>query len=202
MMSGKGSAGKLWIAALALIFAIGLSSCANRRAAASPPVTFPTIAVSPPAASGPISVPQTQEDLPPEQPVPEAAIPVRTAEAMVGPQPIPAQPPAQPRTAPPAAAVEAPPPPAAAVPQLGRLLTEERKREYNRVINDNVAAVQANLQLLGRRPLSESQRPAVERVKAFLQQVEAARGSDLELARSLSDRARLLADDLVRNLPR
>jgi hypothetical protein len=32
--------------------------------------------------------------------------------------------------------------------------------------------------------------------------VDEARRSDLELARSLSDRARLLAEDMVKNMPR
>jgi hypothetical protein len=86
---------------------------------------------------------------------------------------------------------------------LGRLLTAEQRREYNRVISQNVLAAQTSLDLLQKRPLREAQqRSAIERVRSFLVQVDEARRSDLELARSLSDRARLLAEDMVKNLPR
>ena len=94
------------------------------------------------------------------------------------------------------------PAPTPAVPQLGRLLTADQKREYNRLISQNVLAAEASLDLLQKRPLRQAQRSAMERVRSFLVQVEEARRSDLELARSLSDRARLLAEDMVRNMPR
>lgn len=188
-----------------LLIAFGLpvflSSCARRRADASPPATAP--AIPPPAVSGPLSVPQTQVELLPPQPVPEAAIPARpTTTAIVGPELPPASPesPSPPSTQTPPAAE--PPAPAPAVPQLGRLLTAEQRREYNRVISQNVLAAQTSLDLLQKRPLREAQRSAIERVRSFLVQVDEARRSDLELARSLSDRARLLAEDMVKNLPR
>jgi len=188
-----------------LLIAVGLSlllsSCANRRADASPPTPAPTIA--PPDTSGPVSVPQTQVELPPSQPIPEGAVPTRpTTAAIVGPQ----LPPDSPQSPLPSStetpvAVE-PPARTPAVPQLGRLLTADQRREYNRMISQNVLAAQASLDLLQKRPLREAQRSSIERVRSFLVQVDEARRSDLELARSLSDRARLLAEDMVRNMPR
>lgn len=188
-----------------LLIAVGLpfflGSCANRRADASPPTPAPVIPA--PAMNGPVSVPQTQVELLPPQPVPEEAIPPRpTATAIVGPQ----VPPASPQSPPPSAAetptVVETPAPTPAVPQLGRLLTADQRREYNRTISQNVLAAQASLDLLQKRPLRQAQRSAIERVQSFLVQVDEARRSDLELARSLSDRARLLAEDMVRNMPR
>jgi len=186
---------------IAACFVLVLSSCASRRADASPPTPAPVILA--PIVNGPVSVPQTQVELLPPQPVPEAAIPTRsTTTAIAGPQ----LPPASPQEPSPSStqtpiAVETPAP-TPAVPQLGRLLTADQRREYNRMITQNVLAAQASLDLLQKRPLREAQRSAMERVRSFLVQVDEARRSDLELARSLSDRARLLAEDMVRNTPR
>ncbi len=188
-----------------LLIAVGLpfflSSCASRRADASPPTTTP--ATPAPIMTGPLSVPQTQVELLPPQPVPEAAIPARHATtAIMGPQLPPASPqPPSPSSSQTPVTVETPAP-TPAVPQLGRLLTADQRREYNRMISQNVLAAQASLDLLQKRPLREAQRSAIERVRSFLVQVDEARRSDLELARSLSDRARLLAEDMVRNMPR
>ena len=185
---------------IAVFLPLLLSSCASRRADASLPTPAPTIPT--PTIKGPVSVPQTQVELLPPQPVPEAAIPdPPTTTAIVGPQ-LPSVSPQSPSpSAQPPIAVEAPSPPSA-VPQLGRLLTADQRREYNRMISQNVLAAQASLELLQKRPLREAQRSAIERVRSFLVQVDEARRSDLELARSLSDRARLLAEDMVRNMPR
>lgn len=186
---------------IAVCLPLVLSSCASRRADASTPAPAPV--VSEPVVSGPVSVPQTQVELLPPQPVPEAAIPARpAATAIAGPQPpvVSPQSPA-PTSAQTPIAVETPAP-TPAVPQLGRLLTADQRREYNRMISQNVLAAQASLDLLQKRPLREAQRSAIERVRSFLVQVDEARRTDLELARSLSDRARLLAEDMVRNMPR
>ena len=153
--------------------------------------------------NGPVSVTQTQVELLPPQPVPEAAIPARpTTTAIAGPQP----PPVSPQSPEPASTqtpiVVETPAPTPALPQLGRLLTADQRREYNRMISQNVIAAQASLDLLQKRPLREAQRSAIERVRSFLVQVDEARRTDLELARSLSDRARLLAEDMVKNMPR
>lgn len=179
-----------------------LSSCASKQATASGPTAPAPVAAAEPVR-GPLSVPQTQDVLPPAQEVPEGAIPPRqTTVAAIdavlpvspepdldvggGPEVRPTPPPSQP----------------VLVPQLGRILTAQQRQEYNRVISQNVLAAQSSLELLARRPLSAAQQSGVNRVKAFLVQVDQARGSDLELARSLSDRSRLLAEDMVRNLPR
>lgn len=179
-----------------------LSSCAKRKADASPPA--PTPVIPPSTAKAPLSVPQTQVELLPPQPIPVAAIPARptTAPPIAGPEPPPVQPKPPSRTTPAAPTVVETPPPTAPVPQLGRLLTADQRREYNRVISENVLAAQASLDLLQKRPIGEAQRSSMERVRSFLVQVDEARGSDLELARNLSDRARLLAEDMVRNMAR
>lgn len=199
------SNGEHCLAALAVTVLVSiavLSSCASKQVDASVPTTPSTVAASPTAAA-PLSVPQTQVVLPPAQPVPEAAIPPRpTTTAVMGPiQPTPEPPPPTAAPQPTVQRVQTPPPPTA-VPQLGRLLTGAQTRAYNRVISENVLAARGSLDLLARMRLTANQRQEVERVRAFLLQADEARGRDLELARSLSDRARLLAEDMVRNVPR
>lgn len=199
------SSGERRLAALVVAGLVSLavfSSCASKQVDASVPTTPSTVAASP-TAEAPLSVPQTQVVLPPAQPVPEAAIPPRpTTTAVMGPvQPAPEPSPAAAAPQPTVPRVQTPPPPTA-VPQLGRLLTGAQKQEYNRVISENVLAASGSLDLLARVRLTANQRQEVERVRAFLLQVDEARGRDLELARSLSDRARLLAEDMVRNVPR
>lgn len=179
-----------------------LSSCASKQATASVPNTPAPVAVAAPAL-GPLSVPQTQIVLPPAQPVPDGAIPPRqTAVAAMDPALPVSTEPDVPVGQGPAVRPARPPAPPVAVPQLGRILTAQQRQEYNRVIGQNVLAAQSSLDLLARRRLTGAQQSGVNRVKAFLSQVDEARGSDLELARSLSDRARLLAEDMVRNLSR
>ncbi len=185
-------------AVAACLLTVALSSCANRQADASPPATAPApVATAEP--TGPISIPQTQVELPPPQPVPEGAVPPRVNSGVLAGPPVPENRAPEPQAAPPTPTQTAQDPAPSALPQLGRLLTAAQRREYNRVISENVLAAEASLDLLRRRPGASSRQSEVNRVRAFLSQVEGARGSDLELARSLSERARLLAENLVRN---
>ena len=179
-----------------------LSSCASKQAAASGPSAPAPVAIAVPVR-GPLSVPQTQVVLPPAQPVPDGAIPPRqTTVAAIDPAPPVSREPDPVVGGGPTVRPTQPQAPAVAVPQLGRILTAQQRQEYNRVIGQNVLAAQSSLDLLARQRLTAAQQSGVNRVKAFLVQVDQARGSDLELARSLSDRSRLLAEDMVRNLSR
>jgi hypothetical protein len=47
--------------------------------------------------------------------------------------------------------------------------------------------------------LSEEQHTTIKRIQAFIQQAEDKRKQDLTIAKSLADRALLLAEDLAKN---
>jgi hypothetical protein len=114
--------------------------------------------------------------------------------------PAPKPPPTRPAAGPPPAAeptVEAAAP--APVPQLGPLISDEQKQAYEREIDRNLELTRAALNTLMGRRLSADQADGVRRIRDFLKQVEELRTSDITLARNVADRARLLAEDLVRN---
>ena len=194
------------IAALALIMT--LAGCASKTAQSSAPPAAPPPSSSAPLPPPPanVSEPQTRVSLPPAQPIPDGAAPEPAP-------PLPPLPDRQPAPAPtrqsvrvrPTPSRPTPPPveperdPARQAPILSAMLSESEKREYNRIISDNVVQTKRNLELLSGRTLNEDQRAAVKRIRAFLRQTDEAQQDDLALARSLSERARLLAEDLVRN---
>jgi hypothetical protein len=203
----------LFLVAAALAVASGFSGCANRRADAAPvapPVAIPaasTPMLEPPP--GPLSEPQTRAELPPPQDVPAGAAPApkgpfayeapEVAEAPPPPEPKPA--PARPSgggaAAPVEPAVEAAAP--APVPQLGPLISDQQRQIYQREIDRNLDQTRAALNTLMGKRLTADQGEGVRRIREFLRQVDESRASDVALARNLAERARLLAEDLVRN---
>ena len=196
------------LAVAALLATAG--GCASKSADAGAPrvVEPPTTSAPLPPPPAAVSEPQTQVSLPPAQPIPDGAAPDPRPPLPPlrepAPQPEPPPPTAQTRPAasprPTAPPVEAEKEPAPEPPILSAILTESEKREYNRIISTNIAQTRRNLELLSGRALNDDQRTAVKRIRAFLRQTEEAQQDDMALARSLSERARLLAEDLVRNL--
>ena len=200
----------LILAALSL----GSAGCAKRRADAAPIAPPVAISASPPTVerpAGPLSEPQTRTELPPPQAVPEGAAP-----ALRGPfafeipespeEPLEPEPERPPSTAASVAsnqsAPQAPPSETAApaqVPQLGTLMSDQQRRVFQREIIRNIDQARAALAILMGRRLTADQAEGVRRIREFLRQVDESRGTDTALARNLSERARLLADDLVRN---
>ncbi len=190
----------------------GLSGCSKRRADAAPVAPPAPLSRSAPPAQpppGPLSEPQTQADLPPPQSVPDGAAPAQRgpfAYEASEPAATPARPPQASR--PPQTVAENPappqPPPAEAttpaeVPQLGPLISEQQRQVYQREIDRNLDQTQAALNTLNARSLNPDQVEGVRRIREFQRQVREARETDAALARNLSERARLLAEDLVRN---
>ena len=91
----------------------------------------------------------------------------------------------------------APPPPA---PQLGELLTSDRRRQYEEDFNRSVAQAKAALNQVSTRRLTAGNQQAGERVRTFLQQAEDAKRKDLVTALQLARRAEVLAQDLLKSL--
>lgn len=89
-----------------------------------------------------------------------------------------------------------PPPVLQPTPELGEVLSPEQQQEYNRLIDFRISRAQRNLELLRGRSLSREQQAALTRIQTFIRQTLQARKDDLITARSLAERADVLAQDL------
>jgi hypothetical protein len=179
------------------LFLIWTSACQKKQAVVplpSPPAaTQPASTQAPatPAAAGSqppdaVTTTHAQEATPyqvnkPPQPTPAAKKPPRTATA-------PAPAPSTPAT---------PPAPAAPAPKLGDILTPDERKQINAAIDQSLSRAQASLNSVGGRQLSKDQQAQVEQIRNFIGQAQATRASDPSGARSLSERAEVLARDLV-----
>jgi hypothetical protein len=113
------------------------------------------------------------------QPAPAAKKPVRSATA-------------------PAAALPSPPPaPAAPAPKLGDVLTANEQQKYTAAIDQSLSKAQTSLNAIGSRQLNKDQQADVEQIRNFMKQAETARSSDPAGAKSLAERAEVLARDLA-----
>lgn len=189
----------LWIAFL------WTTSCQRRQAhvplsappapSAHRPVPAPEPLPAPPAINTPAPSPanaptvQAQEPLPPYQvnkpPQNAAKKPVRSAASSTAAQPAPS-----PAATPPVAVPVAP-------PKLGDVLTEDQEKQYSASIDQSLSRAEASLNALGGRQLNKDQQAEVEQIRSFIQQAKAARTSDASGAKSLAERAEVLARDLA-----
>jgi len=145
-----------------------------------PPVLAPNAA---PAATPTVPVRDEtvyQRNKPPDQPPP----PKRVARP-ANPAPSPVQGPTQTNAAP------------AEVPHLGDVLTPDQQKQYNAAIDQSLTHAQANLGSLANRQLSQEQQATLAQVQSFMQQALEKRKTDLAAAKSLAERADVLASDLV-----
>jgi hypothetical protein len=109
--------------------------------------------------------------------------------------------PARPAPAP-AATLPAPPPagppaPAAPAPKLGDVLTADEQQKYTAAIDQSLSKAQTSLNAIGARQLNKDQQADVEQIRNFIKQAETARSSDPAGAKSLAERAEVLARDLA-----
>ena len=85
-----------------------------------------------------------------------------------------------------------------AVPQLGQMLTDQQRRDYEASIQAALDRARANLQKARGNPnVTEAQKNMAAQVASFVDQAEERRKTDLVSARSLAERADLLARDLA-----
>jgi type IV secretory pathway VirB10-like protein len=105
------------------------------------------------------------------------------------PPPPPPQPAAQPK-----------PQPSAPPPQLGEILSPERRRQYEAEYAQSLSRARSALRQASGKSLSQTQRETVERIKTFIQQAEASKGKDIATALQLVRRADLLGQDLLKDL--
>ena len=195
---------------LALVSILLTASACSKKWASAKPLP-PSVAaepppVPPPPSRGPVSVPQTQAELPPPQPVPDGAepptrgpLPAPAREPMGPPVPAEAEVAVQePQPAPERPAV-APPDGRTPVPALQQVLTASERQQYNQVIDSRIAQTRESLRRLNGRSLDQDQKSQFKRIQVFLRQAGEARTQNPALASNLAERARLLAEDLARN---
>jgi hypothetical protein len=87
----------------------------------------------------------------------------------------------------------------AQLPQLGEILTAQQQAEYQQSLDRNLSGAQKTLAALSGRRLNPEQSTYLDRIRSFMQQAEEARRTDLVRANSLAERARVLAEDLIKS---
>jgi hypothetical protein len=185
-----------------VVFLVALPSCSKRQVAV--PVPAPPAALSQPRV--------TEQPAPPapQSPPPEPSSAATTNTTQTTPYQVnkPAAPPApaarkasRPAVAPasPQPAATPAPSPAAPVPapQLVDLVPPDQQRRLNAAIDQSLSHAQASLGGIANRELNKDQQALVEQIRKLMQQARASRGSDLPGAKSLAERAEVLAKDLA-----
>jgi hypothetical protein len=80
---------------------------------------------------------------------------------------------------------------------LGDILTPDERKQYNASIDQSLSHAQSSLSSIGSRQLDKDQQAEVEQIRNFMQQAQSKRGSDPAGAKSLAERAEVLARDLA-----
>jgi len=172
------------------------TGCWWRKAKVSPPPAVIALPPAPEVKPEPLPAPPKVES---GEPV--SSLPPSPVETPIEP-PKPLEQPKPPRAAPRPAA-QAPPPqpqpetPAAEIPQLVPLLTPAEQERYTREISDYIKRAEENLARIGKRKLDPRQRDNVLRARTFIRQALDLRQTDLLTARSLAQRADVLAQDVA-----
>jgi len=181
---------------IALVFLLAVSGIACRKK------TDRALAV--PAAPAATTVPVEPMEQPPQQ------TPATTQPPPVLPPPIVAPPPPEEASQPkkPARRTPRPPTPAASTtppaanqpPRLGELLTPEQERQYNTAMDQSLQRARANIARVSKRQLSKEQQGIVAQVESFMEQARSTRQNNLTAAKSLAERADVLARELARTV--
>jgi hypothetical protein len=183
-----------------LVAAILELGCQNKHPNFIPP---PAPQPQTTAAPGPAELPQPPDvQVEPNQPA--AALPAPSPE--IPPPPAPSSPqPRSRRTTPQDTRTQAPaeiaqPAQPAEPARLGTLTTPEQERSLNAQVDQALNNAEANLRSLQNRSLTKEQENARVQVESFMRQAKERRASDLSGARSLAQRAEILARDLAASL--
>ena len=84
--------------------------------------------------------------------------------------------------------------------RLGDMLTPEQERQYNAAMDLSLQRAQANIALVSKRRLSKEQQGVVVQVQSFIEHAQNARKTNLTAAKSLAERADVLARELARTV--
>jgi hypothetical protein len=83
---------------------------------------------------------------------------------------------------------------------LGDILTADEQKQYVAAIDQSLAHAQTSLNSIGGRQLNKDQQAQAQQIRNFIEQARAARGSDPAGAKSLAERAEVLARDLAASI--
>jgi hypothetical protein len=190
----------LWQASFVFLL-LGVSSCQRRQVTVPvppAPVTSQPASHQPPAPaasnSGASSTETTTQPEAPgnyqvNKPAPAAKKPARPAAS-----PAPAA--ASTGTTTPAASTPTTAPVTPA-PKLGDILTPDEQKQYSASIDQSLSRAQSSLNSIAGRQLNKDQQAQVEQIRNFMEQARATRSSDAAGAKSLAERAEVLARDLA-----
>jgi hypothetical protein len=146
---------------------------------------------------------------PPIPATPAVQAPAAAQKPAAGGEPAEATKPAETARRPRANPQPAPPPaqasvPAAAPPQpefrLGQALTPEEQRANNASLDQHLRHATQALASIGNRPLTQQQKALVPQIRGFIAQAQQMRNTDLGGAKSLAEKADVLASDLAARL--
>jgi hypothetical protein len=171
------------------------TACHRRQVSAPLP---PPPAASQPASTAPVPPTATSSEAPPITTHAPEPSPYQVNKP---PQPLPAaKKPARSATAPATPAAPAPTPattPAAPPPKLGDILTADEQKQFSASIDQSLSRAQASLNSIAGRTLNKDQQAQVDQIRNFMQQAQTTRASDPSGAKSLAERADVLARDLA-----
>jgi len=210
------NASALIIVAFAILTAgCALSGKAPKQAIATPAAPKP-VAATPAPPPPPLSIPQTQVELPKPQPLDPAALVTEPAPPVEAPpeRPTPRTqtpgrrtpvPPREGTTATPPAttapATTLPPavtPPEAAGPTIREIIDPEETKRLKELAASRRREAQQILDQVSRRQLSQAKREVIPKISSFIaSSVEAENKGDVRTADLLAERAQILARDLL-----
>jgi hypothetical protein len=194
---------------LPLVCLVGLTACSMFGPARTPKVPSPAATTS----SEPVRLPPAPQAQEPEQlpappriesatgEVPAPGPPVARLETSPPPrEPVarpsrPAKPQPKPSTESPEPAAEPFPDPPPS-PRLTQLLSEKERWDYGQEIDKRLLRIHQLISELEKRPLKEDQMALLDRVRGFVRQTNETRQKDPVTAKSLAQRAELLAEEL------
>jgi len=180
-----------------VLFLVWESSCHKRQVA----VPLPAPSTTQPATPATATPAAAKSEAPTPAPTTTKAQEPTEYQVNKPPQPAPAvKKPTRPAAAPapaPAPATPVAPAPAAPAPKLGDILTPDEQRQYSASIDQSLAHAQASLSSIGSRQLTKDQQAEAEQIRNFIQQAQDTRSSDPAGAKSLAERAEVLARDLA-----
>lgn len=164
-------------------------------------ISKPVLTPAAPAAATPAPTASREQPPPPPAQIPDEP-------SVTLPQPVVTPPPEEPvqtkkpkHTSRPAApATPATAPPTNQPLRLGEMLTPAQERQYNAAIDQSLRRAQANIAIVSKRRLSSEQQGVVAQVQSFIEQAQSTRKTNLTAAKSLAERADVLARDLARTV--
>jgi type IV secretory pathway VirB10-like protein len=189
---------------LTIGLSLGLSGCwFRKKTPVAPPPPAPQVKPAPPVKL-PEQKPPEQKPLPMPPPTEikePAQIPLPAPQKTPPPRPAPRRRRTPPTPPPPPPAEQPPAQPPAPPPQLGEILPNAERRQYEADYAQSLSRARSALQQASGKSLNPTQKETVERIKTFLQQAEESKGKDLATALQLARRADVLGQDLLKDFP-